>query len=341
VGLLRYLISILLTLMPPRYRTEMKLRGAAMVSGWVQMFLAILFVVTRLYVHLLEGSTLPDNVAKELFIKYGGLFMQANEVIGLTGFWLSPINIVCYYFFFEGFVRLMSALAGEHFNGTLPLYAISGVHSLLDKAAYKHHIGELVADLVIRGTGKHSHDLKVYSCRPKVHWNPYLTIEFEGEYYQYFKEEHGAPPRRFVYYLRKQPAGIAAAVIDDYRIDKVLEPEPDKWAGTPGVLDKLLPNWNLPPLAPDEVVRGGPRAGYDLKVYSCRPKDWNTYVTIEFEERWYHLRKDERGPNPRPYIYYLKKAHETRPAVVIKKYKIDDVLREAGKSGPDMPARRM
>jgi hypothetical protein len=30
-----------------------------------------------------------------------------------------------------------------------------------------------------------------------------MTIEFEGEFYQYFKEEYGSLPRRFVYYLRK------------------------------------------------------------------------------------------------------------------------------------------
>ena len=316
MGLLRYLVSIFLTLLPPRYRRDMRLQSSAIVSSSIQMFLSILVVVTRLYVLQLRynASNLPDDVAKELFIKYGGLFVQANEVSGLIGFWLNPVNIACYYFFFEALVRLLAALAGQQFNGTLPLYSISGIHGFLDKAAYKRHIGELVVDEVIRGGEKQNYDLKVYSCRPKLHWNPYITVEYEGEFYQYFREEEGAPPRRFRYYLRKNPIGRVVVVIDHYKFDNVLQPEPDKWAGTPSVWDKMFESWNRPPLVPDEVVRGGgPRQDYDLKIYSCRPKDWKTYIAIEFEDQRYRLWKDERGPKPRPYIYYLKKTHSPLP----------------------------
>jgi hypothetical protein len=154
-----------------------------------------------------------------------------------------------------------------------------------------------------------------------LHWNPYIAIKFEGVYYQYFKEEYGGPPRRFIYYLRKQPAGIAAAVVDHYDIKDVLKPEPDKWAGTPRLWDKAFPNWNTPPLVPDELVPGTARSDYDLKIYCCRRKsDWNRHVTIEFEEQWYQLIRDEKGTESHPFVYYLRKAPQTRPAVVIRKY---------------------
>lgn len=68
------------------------------------MFASILFVVARLYLFALQGTSLPslpDDVARELFIKHGGLFVQANTVVGLAGFWLNPINVLCYYFFLK------------------------------------------------------------------------------------------------------------------------------------------------------------------------------------------------------------------------------------------------
>src|SRR5205807_792400 len=117
------------------------------------------------------------------------------------------------------------------------------------------------------------YDLKVYSCRAKLSWNPYMTVENEGGFYQYFKEEYGSPPRRFVYYLRKSPQGLPVVVIDHYKIDNVLAPEPDKWAGTPTLWDRAFPKRNLSPLVPDEVIRGGnARQDYDPKISSCRPK---------------------------------------------------------------------
>jgi len=338
VGLLRYLGSIFATLLPPRYRPNALSSRDAYLCGMVQGVGMLVLLATRLVLFsrepdIFQQSGLSPDIIYEGANRIGEQASYGSGIFLMLNFILRPVNMLILYLSLEGLIRTFAAMS-DQVIGSLPLYAISGIHGLVDKARYKKHVGPLVVDQVIPSHGKHKYDLKVYSCRAKLRWNPYMTIEYEGQYYQYFREEHGPPPRRFVYYLRKYPVGVPAVVIDHYRIEKVLEPEPEKWAGTPGVWDKLLPNWKLPPLAPDEVVRGGPRSHYDLKIYSCRPKDWNTYITIEFEEQWYHLRKDERGPNPRPYIYYLKKAHETRPVVVIKKYKIDDVLKGAEKSGP-------
>jgi hypothetical protein len=101
--------------------------------------------------------------------------------------------------------------------GSLPFYAISGIHDVIDKRKYRRYVGEVLPDQVVRGTGKQQYDLKVYSSRPKLHWNPYMTIEFEEKFYQYFKEEYGPAPRRFVYYLRNNPTGRLVVVIDRYK----------------------------------------------------------------------------------------------------------------------------
>ena len=74
-------------------------------------------------------------------------------------------------------------------------------------------------------------------------------------------------------------------------------------------------------MVPDQVVRGTARSDFDLKIYSCRRKeDWNSYVTIEFQQQWYQLVKEEKGIDSHPFAYLLRKAAPNRPAVVIRKY---------------------
>ena len=326
---IRYIVAVLMTFVPPRYREDVPLRGEAIVAGIVRILAAASILVYRFMIFSWQraaiigpGVDVPSNMPEVNATFGAGIFMMADFVF-------QPVNMLLIYLIHEGVIRSLAALVGHQVLGTLPLYLISGVHGLMDKAAYKRDLGPLVVDEVVRGGPKSGYDLKVYSCRPKLNWNPYMTIEFEGEFFQMFKEEPGQTSRRFVYYLRRNPAGRVVVVIDHYNVESVLEKPTDKWAGSPTLWDKMFPNWNRGPLVADEIVRGGTaRQDYDLKVYSCRPKrDWNTYVTIEFEDQWYQLVREEKGPKPRPFIYYLRKCAETRPAVVIRRYRTDDVLK--------------
>ena len=316
------ILSVLITFLPPRYRpVGVSLRSAGVVAGALQMLAAMGLLVYRFFIFSWQraaiigpGVNTPSNLPEVNATFGGGIFMMAD-------FLFHPLHALLLYLFFEGIIRLLAARVSDQIIGSLPLYVISGIHGLIDKADHRRYVGALVPDQVVRGSGK-GFDLKVYCSRAKLEWNPYMSVEFEGEFYQYFREEQGQPPRRFIYFLRKSAPGHLSVVVDHYHPDNVLKSPPDKWAGTPTVWEKLLPDWNRPPLVPDEIVRGGgPRQDYDLKVYACRPKaDWNTYVTIEFEQVWYQLVRDERGAKPRPFIYYLRKAPTTRPAVVIQKY---------------------
>jgi hypothetical protein len=325
-GLLEYIGSIFVTLLPPRYRAGTTLRGPALVSGIGQIVLMLSLLALRLILFsrepdLFQQSGLSPEIVYEAAHKISEPAAYGSGIFLIVSFMFRPLNVVILYLALEGLLRAMAALVGHQVIGTLPLYAISGIHGLIDRKKYKQYIGELVPDHVVKGGEKQGYDLKVYSCRPKLNWNPYMTVEFDEVFYQYFKEEYGEAPRRFIYYLRRQHAGIPAVVIDHYRIENVMKPQPDKWAGKPGFWETAFPKWNLPPVAPDEIVRGNARLDFDLKVYSSRRKDdWNTYVTIEFEEQWYGLIKDEKGTRSHPFVYYLRKASETRPAVVIRKY---------------------
>ena len=330
MGLLRFIGGVLMTLLPPRYREGRKLLAHAVTSGALQSFFALFLGVTRLYVREARGDVmgLSAEVAKEIWKNDPGALRGAGMVTGFANFWLDPVNMIVFYFVFEGIIRCMAAAGPGQVVGSLPLYVISGVHGLVDKVAYRRDLGPLVVDEVVRGGEKQKYDLKVYSCRPKPDWNAYVTIEFEGQFYQMYDEEPGTPPRRFIYYLRKNPTGRLVVNIHPYKIDDVLKPPPDKWAGTPRVRDVMKPQKRRP-IAADEVIRGGSqRQGYDLKIYSCKPKpDWNYFITVEFEDQLYQLLREESGPEPRPYVFYLRKNPANRPAPVVSPYKPDDVLK--------------
>jgi len=115
----------------------------------------------------------------------------------------------------------MAALVGHQVIGTLPLYPLAAVHGFWNKAKHGKYIGPLIEDEVIRGTSRSDYDLKVYSCRPKLDWNPYVTIKFEDQFYQLMREEPGPESFRFVYYLRKNPVGRIVVQVLHYQPDDV------------------------------------------------------------------------------------------------------------------------
>ena len=212
-------ISIFKTLLPSRYRHGDIPRSMAVVCGVGQTLASLAALIARSF-SWLEARTFVDPHGASVL---GGLSIPGSGIFLLAEFWFNPLHIFLFYMMIEGMVRTLAAVVSHQIIGTLPLYVVSGLHGLLNKFKYKLYVGPLVVDQVIRGGEKQGYDLKVYSCRPKAGWNPYMTIEFENDFYQYFKEEQGPPPRRFVYYLRKNPLGRIVVVVDHYKIDDVMK----------------------------------------------------------------------------------------------------------------------
>jgi hypothetical protein len=216
-GVLGYIHGMLLTLLPPRYRQHEELRSHAMTCGILQTFVALLVLVLRLFDFVAKNSGAIGERSEMLYDQIGGGAVYASGVLVIAEVGLHPVSIMGYYFFFEGVVRTMAALIGHQTIGTLPLYAVGAVHGLWRKAQYDRYIGPLIEDEVVRGTARSSYDLKVYSCRPKDDWNPYVTIEFEGQFYQLMRWDLGEDPHRFIFYLRKNPVGRIVVQIRHYR----------------------------------------------------------------------------------------------------------------------------
>jgi hypothetical protein len=230
--ILSYALGSIVSFLPPRYRPQVD-RSAGIVSGIVEIFVADLLLIFRAITWMQSKADVDFRTAAVV----AGSSVFGSGIFVLVEFWLNPLHLLFFYFLIEGIVRTSAAFASHQVIGLGPLYIVSSLHDRIDKKRYERSLGPLVADEIIRGG--HDYALKVYSCRPKLHWNPYMTVEFDGEFFQYFKEEHGALPRRFIYYLRRNPVGRAVVVVDCYRPDNVLKPEPDKWAGTPNLWHQI------------------------------------------------------------------------------------------------------
>jgi hypothetical protein len=153
----------------------------------------------------------------------------AKSGLGVSGLILNPYAILVFVFF-EGLFRLLAALASAQILPTLPLQLIAWMHNARDNMVAKRELGILVADRIERAEGK-PYDLRVLSCRPKVHWNPFMTIHFEGEFYQLLHEGAGTGARKFDYFLRRNPETRLVVVVYEYRPDDVLNPSasPRRW----------------------------------------------------------------------------------------------------------------
>ena len=207
------LATVIVCAIPERYRRSwpvkhhVDLRGPAIASGLLEFLLgapgAVFYVATAL------------SVAK------GGY--------GAAGLVLNPF-LPFLFMFAEGGVRFLAALTSEQVLPTLPLWIIARIHDVLDGRNAERRLGPLVVDRIDRGKGT-PYDLRVSSCRPKPHWNPYMTVRFEEEFYQMFKEDVGSGNLQFVYLLRKHPVGRVVVVVYEYHPDDVHTPaaEPKRW----------------------------------------------------------------------------------------------------------------
>ena len=208
--LLRFLLkiaSVFVCAVPARYRrnwplqSDDDLRGPAIVSGGLEFILGAPGAL--LYVSNAMGSAM------------GGM--------GLASLIFNPF-LLFLGIFVEGGIRALAALGSAQILPTLPLQIIAWIHDRHDGKIAVETLGLLVVDKIERGDGN-PWDLRVLSCRPKPHWNPYMTIRFEERFYQMIREEQIAGPRKFVYLLRNHPETRLVVIVYQFRLSDVLIPD--------------------------------------------------------------------------------------------------------------------
>ena len=213
VHILAKIGSVVVCAVPARYRrpwpfqNDEDLRGPAIVSG------------------LLEFLICAPGTA----FYFATALSTARAGLGVAGLVLNPF-LPFPFFFADGAVRFLGALVAEQILPTFPLAIIARIHDARDGKEAVRHLGPVVADKVESVEGE-SWDMRVLSCRAKHHWNPYMTIRYEEEFYQMIRQDLAIGQRKFVYMLRKHPPTRLVVVVYEYDPQDVLTPDlpPRRW----------------------------------------------------------------------------------------------------------------
>jgi hypothetical protein len=79
-----------------------------------------------------------------------------------------------------------------------------------------------------------------------------------------------------------------------------------------------------------DAVGPGVAGKYDLKIESCRRKEWDPLITIRYEERMYELQGEESGEAPRRFVYLLRLKPESKIVRGLHEYHPEEAVRKPG-----------
>lgn len=78
-----------------------------------------------------------------------------------------------------------------------------------------------------------------------------------------------------------------------------------------------------------DVVQQGDGTDFDLRVLSCRPKDWGSLVTLSYDGELYVVEGVERAPSPRRFAYLLRKLPPGTVARGLREYDPEEPVKSA------------
>lgn len=224
------LISMLLSLLPPRYRRRFRSysetevarggfwSGLAQAIGclalWMVRFLWFVQYRTGTLAQGLIDKGRPEAMASE-HVAFGAGLVTWIEYV------LQPMSLLLLYFIVEGVVRYVSAYLHDETMATMPLQMIAWIGEWDDHRRQEKWLGEKIPDEVLRGSGQ-DFEYRIASCRRKE-WTSSSTISYEEGLYEVFKEEQGELPRRFVYFLKKAPAHKVVRGLHNYDPEEVMK----------------------------------------------------------------------------------------------------------------------
>jgi hypothetical protein len=228
--MLRLLLGMVFSLLPPRYRnwwagaTSADFRHATILSGLVEAVGCLVLAFLR-YVRFLDrrvGGIGEAAIRKGVEEALGNIYVQFGMgFTTLLEFIFSPLTLLLFYFMLEGTLRFLAATITEETPGTMPLYVIAWGIERARRWKAEQAMGPLVEDEVHRFKGI-GYDLGIASCRPKPSWDRLMTIEFEEKHYELFEAKMGPPPRPYIYLLREISRGKVIRGLHHYSPDEVL-----------------------------------------------------------------------------------------------------------------------
>lgn len=227
---MRFLVSIVVALLPKQYRgwwslaSSADFRRATLFSGLVESVGCFGLYAVRyiLFLKYRVGSVGEAAIKRGVEEALGNPYAQFGMgFTTLVEYIFSPVSMLLAYFMIEGVLRVFAAAVTEETPGTLPLYLLGWVIERTGRARADRALGERMVDEVHRYAGI-SYDLGIASSRPKKTWDRLMTIEFEEKFYEICGEKTGPPPRRYVYLLKLITPGKVIRGIHHYRPDEDL-----------------------------------------------------------------------------------------------------------------------
>ena len=227
------ILSVVLTALPERYRRrwvyhgDVNVQRGALLSGFSEVVVALLFFLAR-YIWFIQYR--PGTYAGAL-IKHDAVEAMADTrlqfsvgILSLMEYMIQPLTIFLVFLMIEGLLRGIAAVTTREVVPSLPLLAIAWIHGWFDHKSKENWLGPLVAD-VVRPGNQTDYDLKIESCRPRE-WTNLTTISYKDQLYELISTREQAPPRRFVFLLRKAPVHKLVRGLHNYHPDELL-PKPE------------------------------------------------------------------------------------------------------------------
>ena len=215
-----FLAGVLMSFLPREWwgnwqpESTVHFRWATMLSGTLQFF-GFLFVSATLYFQFLGERA-------RLYGGGGGARGVMAFIFVTLEYLIYPHHLALGYLAGEGVARALGAFATGDLLPSLPLWLAARVQRRLQARAVEVALGPRVPDTVERVEGL-PYELRIASCRPKEKWkDKLLTISYEEQFYEVFREERSQPPRQFIYLLRKAPAHKVIRGHHYYRPDEPL-----------------------------------------------------------------------------------------------------------------------
>ncbi|SRR5258708_7172401 len=129
-----------------------------------------------------------------------------------------PLALLLLYLSFEGIVRFVGGLAASEVVPSFPVFLIFKIKAIWARRQERRRLAPLALIPDVLEVLANGERLRIAATLPKTWWNASLTIGIRGEWYELEREERGAPPRTYVYFLRRAPGGKILRGYEEYDV---------------------------------------------------------------------------------------------------------------------------
>lgn len=198
-----------------RPSSQLTVLRAAMWGGAAQFLLMALVLIAQFKHHFIARS-------QQMAPHMGGVNSTGEAVVTVLvvlEFLFHPLSFLLLYVALEGAVRFIGSLVTTEIAPSLLVFLFFKISDSMSRSISQRRTGPAVADAVERLPDNR---IRIFSATPKTGWNSSVTIGIDGQWFEMESEEHGQPPRPYVYVLRPAPPGKILRGYQEYDIARAL-----------------------------------------------------------------------------------------------------------------------